>query len=109
MKPMVRSLSIVILLVRDTPGRRVSFITTLLSFELQKTYTDIQTDRLDQGQPAYALDAQIGLSHPMIGLYFGRGSAQRHLADFQHVSAVGNGQSGARILLHQEDGEAIVA
>ena len=52
--------------------------------------------------------AQIGLFHGLILQQFGSGAGGYDLAGLQHVAPVGHGQSHVGVLLHQQDGGAVL-
>jgi len=48
-------------------------------------------------------NAQIGFPHSLIGLDLGRGPAEGYPSRLKNVAAVSDSESGARILLDQQD------
>src|SRR5487761_2572912 len=106
MNPMVRSRSISTRLVRETPGRRLSFIASSSLYGRDHDTirgTPGMTD-LTKVNPRAFLDTQIGFPDAAVGLDFGGGPAQRHAPGLQHIGAVRDGQRGARVLFDQQDG-----
>ena len=58
------------------------------------------------GKKGFPLPSQIGFAHGGVGQQVGGAVFAHHLAYFQHITAGGQAQGGAGVLLHQQHGNA---